>query len=73
MSSMTSGDLLRRLLGRLLVGGLFLRPGGVSGSGPLAVQVGHVFFGFFLGGAGVGIDGIFQTFFGTAAALTWKQ
>lgn len=29
-------------------------------------------FPIFLGG-GVGIDGIFQTFFGTAAALTRKQ
>ena len=33
---------------------------------------GHVYFRFFWGG-GVGIDGIFQTFFGTAAALTRKQ
>ena len=33
------GQILGRLLGRLLVGGLFLCPGGVSRSGPLTVQV----------------------------------
>ena len=36
------------------------------------VQVDMFFFGFF-GSRGVGIDRIFQTFFGTAAALTRKQ